>query len=217
MNGFWKSSSPEHPVLSVRVVILFITGLLLLGACSESPRLQRLAPDAVVLAFGDSITYGTGAPKGTSYPAVLQQLIDRKVINAGIPGEISANGLARLPELLDSVNPQLIILCHGGNDILRKHSREQMHANLRAMIKLARDRNIDVVLLGVPEFSLLNHDSLSLYSELAEEFAIPYEGDIIPEIEYTKSLKSDPIHPNADGYRRIAEAIRDVLQDANAI
>jgi len=100
------------------IIITLIAGLF--AACSDDARLQPLAAGATILAFGDSLTYGTGTSRDKAYPAVLERLIKHKVINAGIPGEVSKNGLARLPGLITAHRPDLIIICHGANDILRK-------------------------------------------------------------------------------------------------
>jgi acyl-CoA thioesterase-1 len=194
-------------------------GLALLAAlagCGRSPQLAPLAPDAVVLAFGDSLTHGTGASDAQSYPAQLEQLIGRRVVRAGVPGEVSAAALARLPAALEAAAPKLLILCIGGNDFLRNLSTSAAAQNVRAMVRLARDRGIDVVLIGTPEKGILLTPP-AFYAEIAEAFDIPYEGKVIGQVLRDSALKSDPIHPNAQGYRLIAERIAALLRDAGAI
>lgn len=198
----------------LKSILLFI--LLLLSSCTPSPRLSQLSPDAKVLAFGDSITYGTGAAENESYPAVLQGIISRTVINAGIPGETTAEGLTRLPSAIDEYRPALIILCLGGNDFLRKLDEGEAKKNLREMVRLAKEKGVDVVLIGVPRLGL----SLAvpdIYREIAREFNIPYEGKILRSILSRGNLKSDYIHPNALGYRRMAEAIAELLKKSGAV
>jgi lysophospholipase L1-like esterase len=189
---------------------------LLLLSCTSSPGLQALPAGSKILAFGDSLTAGTGANESESYPAVLSQLIGRTVINAGIAGEVSSAGLQRLPELLDRERPALLILCHGGNDLLARQDQALISENLRAMIRIARERGITTVLVAVPAPDL----SLTpprLYEDLAKEFQIPIERKILPKIMSKSSLKSDHIHPNATGYRLLAEALADLLKRNGAI
>jgi acyl-CoA thioesterase-1 len=124
--------------------------MLALAACDGGPRLATLAPDATVLAFGDSLTAGKGAGRGEDYPSRLAPLTGLQVINAGVSGELSAAGHERLPALLAEHRPDLVLLCHGGNDILRRNGSESMQANLRNMVHTARAAGAEVVLLAVP-------------------------------------------------------------------
>ena len=189
----------------------------LLAGCGERvPPLPRLDANAVVLAFGDSLTYGTGASTPESYPVVLERLIGRKVVPAGVPGEVSATGLERLSEALEQTQPKLLILCHGGNDFLRKLPEMQAAANVRAMVKLARDKGVDVVLLGVPKLGLTGSPA-GFYAEIAQEFRIPYDGDVLKTVLTDNALKSDWVHPNAKGYARIAGSLAELLKRAKAI
>jgi len=198
-----------------RACAILLTAVLLAG-CGKGPQIAALGSNDVVLAFGDSLTFGTGASTAEAYPAQLQTLIGRKVVNAGVPGEISGDGLQRLPAVLEEVQPKLLILCHGGNDFLRKQSEAVAAANVRDMIKLARDKGISVVLIATPKPGL----SLSppdFYAELAKEFAIPFNDDALKSIMRDNELKSDLIHPNARGYAQIAQAVATLLKKAGAI
>jgi lysophospholipase L1-like esterase len=189
----------------------------LLAACGASyPKVAKLDPAAVVLAFGDSLTFGTGAGTTDSYPAVLEGLIGRKVVRSGVPGEVSEEGLERLPEVLDEVKPGLLVLCHGGNDFLRKMDDAAARSNVRGMVKLARDRGIAVVLLATPKpgFGVAMP---KFYGEIGQEFGIPVEAAILESVLTDRSLKSDLVHPNAQGYRKIAEAVAKVLKKSGAI
>ncbi len=169
-----------------------------------------------MLAFGDSLTYGTGAAEAESYPAQLEQLIGRRVVRAGVPGEVTAQALARLPEVLDEHAPRLLLLCIGGNDFLRRRGNAQAEQNVRAMVKLARSRGIDVLLIGTPEPGLTVSPP-AFYDAIAGELGVPYEGQVIGEVLRDASLKSDPIHPNARGYRLIAERVAAALRESGAI
>ena len=186
------------------------------GCGRNVPRLAPLGADAVVLAFGDSLTYGTGVGAAESYPAVLERLIGRKVVSSGVPGEVSATGLARLPGVLDEVRPQLLVLCHGGNDILRNLDPAALRENLEGMVRAARDRGIPVVLLAVPKPGLFLSPH-PVYDQLARKLAVPTEEQALAEILADNSLKSDPIHPNAKGYARLAERVVALLESAKAL
>ena len=180
------------------------------------PRVPAVGPDEVIVAFGDSLTYGTGATESESYPAVLTQLIGRKVVRSGVPGEVTAQGLARLPQVIAEHSPALMIVCLGGNDMLRRGDEAQIKKNLAEIIRTIRGRGISVVLVGVPKPSLIT-SAPAFYAELAKEFDIPYEGKVVTDVMYQLELKADPIHPNAKGYRRMAEAIAQLLKQAGAI
>jgi acyl-CoA thioesterase-1 len=189
----------------------------LVAACSGGqPKLARLAPDAVVLAFGDSLTFGVGANPGESYPARLEALIGRKVVSAGVPGETSAGGLARLPAVLEEAKPQLVILCEGGNDFLQKLDETQAANNLRAMIRLARAQGAQVVLIAVPKPGLLPSPP-EFYSAMAKEFGLPQEDSALKKILTDNALKSDLVHPNAAGYAKLAEAVAALLRKSGAV
>jgi lysophospholipase L1-like esterase len=194
------------------IILLFV----LLTGCSPSvPKLPKLAQDSVILAFGDSLTYGTGATEETSYPAVLQSLIGITVTRSGVPGETTAESLVRLPDVLDENTPKLMLLCIGGNDFLRGMSERVAADNIRSMIRLAKEKGADVILIGVPKFGFTLSPP-DFYQKIADEFHIPYESDVMQHILINKALKADAVHPNAKGYRVFAEAIAALLKKSGA-
>lgn len=182
-------------------------------ACERTPRIAPLGPGSSIVAFGDSLTHGNGARAEEAYPGILSELLGIPVINAGVPGETTAEGLDRLPQVLESHRPDLVILCEGGNDFLRRQSHDQLFANLRRMVELIRAGGADVVLVGVPQLGLLVNTHPG-YEQLAEDLKIPYEGEIVADLLTDRDFKSDTIHPNAAGYRRMAEAIFTVIDKA---
>jgi acyl-CoA thioesterase I len=197
-------------------VVMILVVAMLPAACSRTPQLPLLAADATILAFGDSLTAGTGAGEAESYPAVLAHLSGRNVVNAGVPGEDSAGGVQRLPELIERERPALLILCHGGNDLLARRDQRLIAENLRAMIRSAEERGIPVLLVAVPSPDLMLKPP-GLYEELAGEFRIPIERRALAHIMGKGSLKSDYIHPNAAGYRLLAEAVAELLKKSGAL
>lgn len=200
----------------MKILLNFIV-LIFLSACGDdTSTLSPLSSDAVILAFGDSLTHGNGVKENESYPAVLQLLSGRKVINAGISGEESETGLERLSDVLEKHQPELLILCHGGNDLLHKKNTNILESNVRQMIQLAKNKNIPVVLLGVPKPGLFL-SSFKMYKTIAESTNIIFIEDLIPEILSDNGLKSDAVHPNKKGYRLMAETIHSVLEESGAL
>ncbi len=212
----WVRGKPGKGLLRAALPAVVVFFAFLAACSSEEIRLPRLAGNAVVLAFGDSLTYGTGADAGNSYPAVLEKRIGFRVANAGVPGEVTGEGLARLPMVLEREKPALVLLCHGGNDLIRRLDSRQTAQNIRSMIRLSREKGAAVVLIAVPSPGL----SLApppLYREIAKSLSLPLEEKALPAVLSDASLKSDYIHPNAAGYRRLAEAIAGLLKKSGAV
>lgn len=190
---------------------------LALVACDSDPQqLTMLRPNDVLVAFGDSLTLGVGTEPALSYPAQLNRLSARKVVNAGVSGETSAEGVRRLPALLDKYEPEILIICHGGNDLLRKLDRDKLRSNLRNMFEAANQRNIAVVMIAVPQPDLLMNDA-PVYKELAEELNFLLLEKRLGEFLRDPQYKSDAVHLNAQGYRKLAEAVADLLYENGAL
>lgn len=207
-------------VSRVLVHIKFLVCLCLMVACTaDTPatsQFSSVSPDSIILAYGDSLTYGVGASEAESYPYLLGELSGRSIHNAGRPGELSKEGLDRLPRVLEEVNPALVILIHGGNDLLQRRSLEALKDSLRQMILLCQEQGVEVLLVGVPR-PALPPVVPELYRELAAETGVPFEDEVLLRVLTDNGLKSDRVHPNARGYAKMAEAFQTFLQEAGAL
>ncbi|WP_373018777.1 GDSL-type esterase/lipase family protein [Thiomicrorhabdus sp.] len=193
------------------IILLALT----LSACSDY-KLPPLAEEAKILAFGDSLTVGVGVSPAQSYPAVLEKLSGRVVINSGVSGETSEQGLSRLKEELQRHQPALLILLEGGNDVLKNVSPETVEANLGKMIRVAKDQGVSVLLVGVPEKGVFP-DTADWYESLSDEYEVPLENDIVADLMGRLTMKSDYVHFNRAGYQALAEAIYKKLKEAGAL
>ena len=186
-----------------------------LFGCGE----QLLAPlykEATILAFGDSLTAGKGVSDEFSYPAVLAQLTGLNVINAGVSGEITKDGLSRWPDLLAQHSVDLIVLIEGGNDILRNIDPADTEYHLEQMILMARQYGIDIIMFGIPKKSLFS-DSAPFYPTLADKHDLVFDEDLIASMLRSSKYKSDSVHFNKDGYRKLALRVQELLQDNGAL
>jgi acyl-CoA thioesterase I len=203
----------------------FITTLLataLLTACGQKEKLVVIPAGEVVLAFGDSVTYGTGAGPEEDWPSWLAGLTGWRIVNAGVPGDTAEAGKARLPGLLDAHRPKLVIIEIGGNDFLRRRTPAAVKEDLRAIIRSVKGQGIPAVLVAVPELSLLaaiarRPSDSPIYQELAKEEGIPLIPDVFSDILGQPALCADAIHPNAQGYQQMATGIHAALRQIGLV
>lgn len=186
----------------------------LLAGCGRR-RFRKLVAGDAILAVGDSLTAGFGAPKGADYPAQLAQILGHKVINGGVSGDTSAQALARLPDLL-AQKPKLVVVSIGGNDFLQRQPESGTRENIRKMVADIRATGVPAVLVAIPHFTtgaLLGMVSEHpLYAELADELDVPLLKGAWADILGDKDLKSDAVHANAAGYWLFAEQLAGFLR-----
>ncbi len=164
-----------------------------------------------IVAFGDSITYGYNVPRDKSYPAQLANLLQVEVINEGINGELSSEGLKRLPNVLDKHKPNILIICEGGNDIIQKKSLFKAKENIKRMIKITREKGVFVVIVGVPTVDILTLSTAEFYYEIAKEMDVPLEDEALEKILNDPNLKIDYIHPNEKGYEILSNNLANLI------
>ncbi|WP_436216993.1 GDSL-type esterase/lipase family protein [Acidovorax sp. LjRoot118] len=193
-----------------------------LAACGRKPsRGQAVPSGATVLALGDSLTSGVGASADTAYPAVLQRLTGWKVINGGISGDTSAQALKRLPELLQKHQPALVIVSIGGNDFLRRQSASATRANVYKICEQARAAGAQVLLVAIPELTILatlgQLSDHAMYEDIAKELGIPLHRKGWSGVLADARLRSDNIHANAAGYELFTQGLVDTLKDTGLL
>jgi acyl-CoA thioesterase-1 len=181
---------------------------LLLAACRpDVPNLD--SPGKTIICLGDSITAGVGSGPGESYPDLLAARLGTDVINAGVSGETADGGLARVDQVL-AQDPWLVIVELGGNDILRQVPPEQAERSLRQILdRLVSARVVPVLVEMDAPFG---GRYLEIYERLGDEYHVPVVEDAVGEILRDPSLKSDTIHPNAQGQKVLAEAIAEEIE-----
>lgn len=198
---------------------LILICVLLLAACGgDKPEYAAIPQGATVLILGDSLSYGTGANKGEDYPSLLTKTTGWNIINEGVPGDTTAGGLARLPDLLEVYQPKLLIVELGGNDFLHHAPQTETIANLKAILLQAKTQGIAAILVAIPEISPLKAavGSLSdhpLYAKLAEETNTPLITEVFSDVLSDRALKADQIHPNAQGYIEVGKQMSEKLRE----
>lgn len=201
-------------VRNILLIIIVIVGINYYKAKQDVDMQSLSLPlDTKILAFGDSLTAGYGVSKEQSYPAILSSLLRSEVLNYGVSGELSEQGLERLEGLLEKHKPQILVLCHGANDILRKKDLIKTKANLIKMVQMAKAKGVYVLLVGVPTYEILSFKTASFYYEVAKEESLELEDRTLEKILESDTLKSDQVHPNALGYELMAKAIATLLSE----
>ncbi|MDR0575948.1 MAG: arylesterase [Candidatus Accumulibacter sp.] len=200
-----------------RDFIFFGISGIALAACGGRPKYGAFAPGSRVLAFGDSVTHGTGAAPGEDWPARLADLTGWQIVNAGVPGDTAQAGKSRIQPLLDEHKPALVVIEIGGNDFLRRRPASAVKQDLKALIDAARSSGARALLIGVPELSLMavvagKPADSPIYGELGKEEGVPVIPDVFSGILSRPELCADRIHPNAAGYRRMADEIHAALK-----
>ena len=156
-----------------------------------------------IVCFGDSLTRGYGSTDEKTYPYYLQQFVNIPVINKGINGNTSKDGLDRIDDILTNKN-SLVIVEFGANDFFQQISILETKKNMEQIIDRLKQDNI-VVLVSTEDKQLNNlHNMLK---SLATEKNVLFINGILNEIWNNRDLFSDDIHPNSDGYKLVADKI----------
>ncbi len=186
------------------------------SGASNSPDLHR------ILVFGDSLSAAHGIDADAGWVALLEQRLDKRdsrwlVRNASVGGETTAGGRNRLPDLLDQVEPEIVILELGGNDGLRGLSPKAMRENLEAMLDAIAATGSDVLLLGIeipPNYGpVYTRRFTAVFADLAAARDLAFVPFLLDGVALEPEMMlDDGIHPSAQGQSRILENVWEALE-----
>ena len=174
-----------------------------------------------IAVLGDSLTAGLGVDKAASYPSLLQRRLDAagldfEVVNAGVSGDTSAGGLARLDWAIDG-DVRVLIVALGGNDGLRGLPADELQHNLAQIIERGQARDITVILAGMEAPTNYGRDYIVSFHRVYPALAATYHVALVPfllqGVAGDETLNQrDGIHPTAAGARIVADNVWAVLR-----
>lgn len=167
-----------------------------------------LNPNLKIIAFGDSLVQGVGASEGKDFVSGLSKKSGVEIVNAGVSGNTTADGLVRLQKDVLEKKPDAVILLLGGNDALRQIPTKQTFTNLEQIINQIKSSGSKVLLLGVRGgVAFLGKDYAPEFEKLAKKTNVILVPDVLDGIFGHKELMSDSIHPNNSGYEKITNKV----------
>ncbi|MCE9548825.1 hypothetical protein K8Q98_00265 [Candidatus Nomurabacteria bacterium] len=168
------------------------------------------AKNNTIVAFGDSLIEGVGSSNGGGFIPNTERELNIPIINKGRSGDTTSSAISRLDEVI-SLDPGIVMLLLGGNDILRRIPKEETFKNLGTIIEKLQNNGTLVVLLGV-RGGVLTDGYENDFENLAEEYKTAYLSDVLEKIITKKDLMSDGIHPNDKGYEVIASRVIPIMK-----
>ena len=182
----------------------------------DAPAIVRTDGKApVILAFGDSLTAGTGVSKDESYPAQLSTMLGNDVINAGVSGERSSDAARRIGSLLSRYKPDIVLIEIGFDDLRTGRKRTMIADNLARIVDRVKKSGALPVVIGIPDLDMVElmiSSDIDFYEKVARSHGARYISDVFGPVLRDEDLKSDFSRPNAKGYRKAAETIYKSLQ-----
>lgn len=196
-------------LISCGVIVAIIIAIFVIFG--GEPNIKNYPPkQGPIVAFGDSLVEGVGSSKGNDFVSILSRKINEPIINLGVSGNTTVDGLERIDEVLVT-EPRIVIVLLGGNDFLRKVPRKETFDNLKTIVTRIQERGAIVILLGV-RGGLFSDSANGLFEELAEETGSAYVSNVLQGLFADSRYMFDAIHPNDTGYIRVADKVYPVLE-----
>ena len=190
---------------------LVLLGIVILALSAGEEITNKDSNGTTIVAFGDSLVKGIGATSGNNFVDILEEKSGKEIINMGVSGNTTADGLRRIEDVANE-NPKVVIILLGGNDALRKVPADETFENLREIIRNIHNSGSAVILVGI-QSGILGDQYKARFKDLAKEENVGFVPDILDGLFGKSEYMSDPIHPNNAGYAIIADRILPVLLD----
>ncbi len=198
-----------------KILLIFLAAVILFAGyriffVSPQAKIGSIPYD-VIICFGDSLTAGTGADPGMDYPTQLSRMIAKSVINAGVPGDTTTRALKRLQRDVLSRSPDVVLITLGGNDLKNGVAKDTAFKNLKRIVESIQGQGARVIIGGL-KFPLRDRGFAKGYEELADQTGAVLIPNIYKDIMGNRKLMSDPIHPNGEGYKLMAQKFLEAMQ-----
>jgi acyl-CoA thioesterase-1 len=210
------------------IKFLYFLLFLLIAACTSAtptplptvtlpPTATPIPTAGTIVALGDSLTEGMGVDPNRSYPAQLERKLHDNgynwtVINGGVSGETSSGARSRVDWVIDSLQPDIVILATGGNDSLRATDPAVTEQNLREIVETLQAADVTVILAGMQTVQNMGQEYTdafrAIYPQIAEEYGLPLIPFLLEGVAGDPKLNQDDfIHPTAEGYTIVVETV----------
>lgn len=199
--------------LAIFLILICTVAFISFFAFKEKQKITNFPPkQGPIVAFGDSLIEGVGASAGVDLASILSQKIGEPIINLGVAGENSREGLARIDEVL-ALKPKIVLVLFGGNDFMQQIPKHETFPNIDEIVTKIQDSGAIVILLGI-RGGLITDNYEKNFEKIAEARGALYVSDVLRGLFGNKEYMDDPVHPNNLGYRKIAERVYPVLKIA---
>lgn len=189
---------------NLRVIIIVLA--LFSSGCLKTEIRNLDNRNTNIICFGDSITFGYGAQAKEDYPTELGRLLKLPVINAGVDGDTTFTALERLENDVLAKNPRLVIVEFCGNDFLKQIPQKDTINNLTKIIDRIQEKGAMVALVDISA-GMFFWEYRQAFAKIARQKNVIFIPVVLNKIITNPAMKSDFFHPNARGYKVVANRI----------
>jgi acyl-CoA thioesterase-1 len=193
------------------IFFLISIGLIVYLFASQDKKITNYPPkNKTVVAFGDSLVEGVGSTPGNDFISVVERSLGINIINNGTSGDTTTSALGRANNVIQ-LEPGVVIILLGGNDVLRRVQKEETFENLGKIIESFQEAGAVVILLGV-QGGIIFDGYEKFYKDLSRKYGTAYVSNVLDGLIGNQKYMYDGIHPNDQGYAIIAGRVSPVLE-----